>query len=158
MSSNGTGNAYSAGVIGNGTSQGDLQFTVPSDAPDQMFYNCQFHSSMTGTFTIAGPLGGITNDDALPLTYGLYGIFPNPFNPAATILYGLPKAAEVRLVVYDLRGREVLRLVDGRQEAGTHTLRWDGADTAGQPVGTGVYIVRLQAGRVATMRKMVLLR
>jgi len=67
--STGTGNAYSAGVTGNGTSQGDVQFTVPSDAPDQLFYNCQFHSPMTGTITIEGPLGGASGleQDSLAL-------------------------------------------------------------------------------------------
>ncbi len=54
VSSIGTANAYDAGVTGNGVTQGDLQFTVPGDAPDQLFYDCQFHSPMTGIFTIEG--------------------------------------------------------------------------------------------------------
>ena len=67
--STGTGNAYNVGVTGNGTWQGDVQFTVPSDAPDQLFYNCQFHSPMTGTITIEGPLGGASplEQDSLAL-------------------------------------------------------------------------------------------
>ena len=154
----GTGNQYNAGVTGNGTSQGDVLFTVPSDAPDQLFYNCQFHSPMTGTFTIEGALGGVTNNDALPLTYGLYGIFPNPFNPAATILYGLPEAAEVLLVVYDLRGRELKRLVDGRQEAGYRQIRWNGRDANDREMPSGIYLVRLATDQYSKPIKMVLLR
>ena len=158
VSSTGTANAYDAGVTGNGTSQGDLQFTVPSDAPDQLFYNCQFHSPMTGTFTIEGSLGGVTNNDALPLTYGLYGNFPNPFNPAATILYGLPEAAEVRLVVYDLRGREVLRLVDGMMAAGYQRAVWRGKTANDRDVPSGIYIARLVTPKYTKSIKMVLLK
>jgi len=49
---NGTGNAYSTGVTGNGISSGTLTFVVPMDAPDTLFYNCQFHGAMTGTITV----------------------------------------------------------------------------------------------------------
>ena len=48
----GTGNAFSSGVSNNGTANGTITFTVPNDAPDTLFYNCEFHGSMTGTFTI----------------------------------------------------------------------------------------------------------
>ncbi len=50
--STGTGNAYASGISGNGTSQGVLSFTVPTDAPDRLYYNCEFHMSMTGTINI----------------------------------------------------------------------------------------------------------
>lgn len=49
---NGTGNAYNDGVSGNGTAVGAVVFTVPESAPDTLFYNCQIHSSMTGTIVI----------------------------------------------------------------------------------------------------------
>ncbi len=53
--STGTGNAYNAGVTGNGTESGTLTFAVPVDAPDTLFYDCQFHSAMTGTINIVTP-------------------------------------------------------------------------------------------------------
>lgn len=49
---NGVGNQYTSGVTGNGTQTGTLTFTVPLDAPNTLFYNCQFHASMTGTITV----------------------------------------------------------------------------------------------------------
>ncbi len=49
----GTANAYEDGVGNNGASDGTITFTVPDDAPDTLFYNCEFHGTMTGTFTIA---------------------------------------------------------------------------------------------------------
>ena len=51
----GTGNAYSSGLTGNGTDSGTITFTVPSDAPATLYYNCQFHGLMTGTITIVSP-------------------------------------------------------------------------------------------------------
>ena len=156
--STGTENSYSGGITGNGITQGDLQFTVPSNAPDQLFYNCQFHSPMTGTLTIEGTVGGIKDNDALPLTYGLYSIFPNPVNPAVTILYGLPGSVMVRLTIFDILGRQVAVLLDGLQPAGSHTLGWDGTDSAGRPVGSGVYLVRLESSGAAATRRVLLLK
>ena len=49
---NGVGNQFNSGVTGNGTQTGTLSFTVPLDAPNTLFYNCQFHASMTGTITV----------------------------------------------------------------------------------------------------------
>lgn len=51
---NTSANAYNNGVTNNGTQSGTITFTVPMNAPAELFYNCQFHSSMTGKFTITG--------------------------------------------------------------------------------------------------------
>jgi hypothetical protein len=51
----GTANAYSTGVSGNGSSSATITFTVPNDAPSTLFFNCQFHPSMTGTISIVAP-------------------------------------------------------------------------------------------------------
>jgi len=53
--STGTGNAYNSGVTGNGTQSGSVTFVVPSDAPATLFYDCQFHSNMTGNLSISDP-------------------------------------------------------------------------------------------------------
>ena len=53
VQSTGTANAFDDGVTNNGASTGTISFTVPADAPDTLFYNCEFHGSMTGTFTIS---------------------------------------------------------------------------------------------------------
>ena len=65
----------------------------------------------------------------------------------------MPEASGVRLVVYDVRGREVARLVDGGLPAGVHRVRFD---AVGLP--SGVYIYRLTAGAFVETRRMVLLR
>lgn len=66
ISSTGTGNSYSDGITNNGTSNGIIVFKVPDDAPDQLYYNCQIHSSMNGIIKIvdSNPSGVIVEDSS----------------------------------------------------------------------------------------------
>lgn len=83
---------------------------------------------------------------------------PNPFNPSTTISYLLPETDNVRLAVYDVRGREVTVLADGSRPAGRHDVHWDGRNRAGGAVSTGVYYYRLETTNGAHVRKMLLLK
>ena len=94
----------------------------------------------------------------LPSELRICRVYPNPFNPVSTIRYDLPQRAEVALTVYDILGREVRTLVAGMQEAGYKSAVWDGTDDRGQPVSSGVYLYRIQAGGFTQTRKMALLR
>jgi len=69
---------------------------------------------------------------------------PNPFNPSTHITYSLPREGLVFLAVYNAQGREVARLLEGYKEAGYYSALWDGRDTAGSMVSTGVYFARLE--------------
>jgi len=84
--------------------------------------------------------------------------FPNPFNPETVIQVDLPEPMRVDLVIYDVEGRLVARLADGVAPAGTSTYRWNGRDSAGHAVASGVYVYQLKAGKGTISRKMVLLR
>ena len=97
-------------------------------------------------------------DDALPTDYALHPAYPNPFNPVTTLRYDLPQRAEVRLTIYDILGRELRTLVAGTQEPGYRSVVWDGTDARGRPVGSGVYLYRIQAEGFTQARKMVLLK
>jgi hypothetical protein len=83
---------------------------------------------------------------------------PNPFNPVTTIRYRLPDAGFVSLGVFDVTGKEVARLVEGRQNAGLHTIEWKGCDGGGRPAASGVYFCRITFGKESINRKMILLR
>ena len=79
--------------------------------------------------------------DRLLLTaYELEQNYPNPFNPVTTISFQLPKASNVTLVIYNIQGQEVARLVDGYVGAGYHSVNWDASNAA-----SGIYIYRLQS-------------
>ncbi|MFC1547061.1 T9SS type A sorting domain-containing protein [Candidatus Neomarinimicrobiota bacterium] len=95
---------------------------------------------------------------ALPTGYYLEQNFPNPFNPVTTLRYSLPEAAQVQLIVYDLLGREIMRLVDQQQRAGAWQVTWNGRDGLGQLVSAGIYLYRMTAGDFVQTRKMVLLK
>jgi len=83
---------------------------------------------------------------------------PNPFNPKTEIRFGLPSAQRVNLRIYDIQGRQVRTLLDGRMDAGMHAISWNGVDDAGRQVSSGVYFYVLQGEDVKLREKMVLLK
>lgn len=84
--------------------------------------------------------------------------YPNPFNPTTTIPYTIDRASQVRLIIYDIAGREVKQVVDGLKSAGSYSAVWDGTDDRGIQVPSGVYLARVEAGMTVKTRKMVLAR
>lgn len=97
---------------------------------------------------------------ALPGEISLAQNAPNPFNPVTTIEYRLPAGASERvtLKVYDLRGAVVNTLVDHVENAGVHSVVWNGTDGNGNTVSSGVYIYQLRAGDFVQSKKMILMR
>jgi subtilisin family serine protease len=95
-----------------------------------------------------GPIPPSASDDlivALPEEYGLTANYPNPFNPSTAIKFQLPEQSRVSLVIYDMMGREVCRLVDGVVPPGYHEAFWDGRNSNGNPAASGVYVYRFSA-------------
>ncbi|UCH63925.1 MAG: M4 family metallopeptidase [Fidelibacterota bacterium] len=97
-------------------------------------------------------------EESIPSVYSLSHGYPNPFNPNITIPFGLPEPIRTRLVVYDLLGREVVRLVDEHLEPGYHAVVWNGRNAAGSDVPSGLYIARLVTPEYTKSIKMVLLK
>ncbi|MDH4038739.1 MAG: PA14 domain-containing protein, partial [Candidatus Krumholzibacteria bacterium] len=96
-----------------------------------------------------------------PAAYALHQNHPNPFNPQTSIRYDVPASAgrvAVRLAVYDVRGQLVRVLEDGARDPGAHVVTWDGRDTRGTQVTSGIYFYRLTAGDFRESRRMVLLK
>lgn len=93
-----------------------------------------------------------------PNVFRLYTNHPNPFNPKTTIGFALPTAQPVKLAVYSLDGRKIATLLDEPRSAGTHEVTWMGLDDAGQPVASGSYLYRLDAGPYRQVMKMTLMK
>ncbi len=93
-----------------------------------------------------------------PKDYKLYDNFPNPFNPSTKIAFELPKESHVRLVVYDIVGREVARVADSNYPAGYTELIWNGITQNGIMASSGVYFFRLSADKWSKVKKMLLLK
>ena len=113
-------------------------------------------SRFLGTITITVVLGDHTF--LQPSTLFLSPNYPNPFNPSTTLRFSLPQAGEAELSIYNLLGQRVATLMHGVQEAGPHTLTWNGRDEQGRELASGVYLYRLQAGAQVEARKLLLLR
>ena len=96
--------------------------------------------------------------ELIPMQYALYQNFPNPFNPVTEIQFDVPDISTVELVVYNLMGQEVRRLVNGEIQAGYHRIVWNGLNDQGEPVSTGVYIYSLTSPSFHSTKKMVLLK
>ena len=90
--------------------------------------------------------------------------YPNPFNPSTTVDYSIPTSGHVHLLVHDILGREVVRLVDDDVEAGLHQSVWSGCNASGQIVPSGIYYLRLQSFTAsgslhrASVQKLVLMK
>ena len=104
--------------------------------------------------------GPALQEGSAPETAAALHTFPNPFNAETVVSYSLPHGAEVDIALYDNLGQRVRALFSGRREAGHHRLHWDGRNDAGQAVGSGTYILRVQAanGEKPLTRRLTLIR
>ena len=101
-------------------------------------------------------LTGILENSSVPKEFKLFQNSPNPFNPVTKINYELPKDGKVKLVIYDILGREIKTLVNELKQAGRYTIEFNGTQYA-----SGVYFYRIQVegGKTYTsVKKMVLIK
>jgi hypothetical protein len=155
--------------------RGVYEVTIPAQSDDFEYYiqaetvigNARFpvtapdinHTVIVGP----GAIAGIQSDNVLR-SFELGQNYPNPFNSTTTIKYYLPRSSEVTLNIYDILGREVIKLVDERQPSGSKELQWDGKNRHGNQVASGMYIYRIIAEKFSQgqefkqSRKMVLLK
>ncbi len=113
------------------------------------------------TYTVTDALGASVAMllHTRPAAFSLASNYPNPFNPATTIRYALPQAADVRLTVYNVVGQVVRTLVAEHQSAGRYLVAWDATNDNGHSLSAGIYFYRLQAGgEFHAVKKMLLLK
>ncbi|MFB0516279.1 MAG: T9SS type A sorting domain-containing protein [Candidatus Neomarinimicrobiota bacterium] len=101
---------------------------------------------------------GVEEAKGAPRSMALHRAYPNPFNPSVTIRYDLPATSQVTLTLFDLQGREVVRLVEGYIKPGYHQTQWNGRDASGLAVPSGIYIARLMTPEYSKSIKMLLLK
>ncbi len=93
-----------------------------------------------------------------PQSYSLEQNFPNPFNPATTITYKLPKASGIKIRIYNVMGELVRTLVNNTVSQGEYSIRWGGVDDKGVKVSSGIYIYTMETQEYFTSKKMILLK
>ena len=107
---------------------------------------------INGLTTSSGSYGN------LPMQPSLSQNYPNPFNPSTTISFSLPTACNTKIEIYNILGRLVAVPHDGMSKAGHNEVVWNGSNSSGETVATGIYFYRLTAENFTETRKMTLLK
>ncbi len=107
---------------------------------------------------VLGEFSNLNEAGAIPATFSLLQNYPNPFNPATTIPFDLAHQEYVSLKVFDILGREVATLVDGKMPPGHHEVVWNREENPGRALSSGAYLYRLVAGAYRETRTMLLIK
>jgi hypothetical protein len=164
--------AYKNGVLANTVSQtlnitGGTGFKVGGNSTSTSFVGKldefrMYHRALTAPEVLqawnsdlsgCGIVGVQNNNNNTPSAYNLSQNYPNPFNPSTKISFALPKAGNVKMVVFDLLGREVATVVNEFRTAGNHTVDFNAASLA-----SGVYFYKIEAGDFTATKKMLLIK
>lgn len=117
-----------------------------------------------GTDSFHGPVSAIINSNnftpppEIPKFTSLNSLYPNPFNPNTIVSYNMAKAGKVTIVVYNTKGELVRNLLSTTQQPGAYQLRWDGTNEKGQTQPSGVYFIKMTAGKYTETQKAILLK
>jgi len=95
---------------------------------------------------------------ATPYSFELLNNYPNPFNPVTTIQFSVDKLQKINLKIFDTKGGFIRKLVDSSMQPGQYSVKWNGKDTQGRQVASGVYFYQLTGNNQSVVRKMQLLR
>lgn len=108
--------------------------------------------------TIQTTTGIFEISNEIPEKYEVKQNYPNPFNPSTSISYSLPESRLVTLIVYDISGRKIAELVNNTQNPGTYNITWNGKNSSGENIASGIYFYELNAGSFKSVKKMIMLR
>jgi hypothetical protein len=136
-------------------------FDLPNDSTVKVVIHIIGASDSLDLIRKAELLGVETPPQPVSLASGeacLFPVAPNPVSGPCLIRYALPAPSSVTLRIYDICGRLVREFDQGKRQAGSHAIRWDGRNGAGLSVPGGVYLYRLEAGGFTRTRSVVLLR
>jgi tetratricopeptide (TPR) repeat protein len=118
----------------------DEDFLIRKEMAEFLLYGFQESDNKFGK-----PLGSSDNNSIeIPKEFSLLGNYPNPFNPTTNISYSLPFASSVDLTIYDIMGREIKSFVFSSQSSGIQNIIWDGRNSNGENVSSGIYLYRIR--------------
>jgi hypothetical protein len=130
----------------------NFDYTLAANSPA---YGKAFSGVALGDLRWADPANSVEElyGQNVPDAFSLNQNYPNPFNPTTTISYTLKGSGNVSLIIYDITGKTIDKLVDSRQSAGTYQVEWQPANQA-----SGVYFYRLNYENQSVVKKMMLIR
>ena len=98
------------------------------------------------------------NIESIPSQFRLHDNYPNPFNPSTTISFDLPESSYSKIIIFNMAGQKIKEYDLNKISAGNHSITWDATNSAGDPIGAGVYFYQLQTNNFTKTKKMVLLK
>jgi hypothetical protein len=101
---------------------------------------------------------GESDNALIPDGYSLSQNYPNPFNPATSITFQLPKSSHVELSIYNVLGKEIVRLIDETLPTGVHRISWNGITHEGKSAPAGLYLYQLKTKERTLQKRMLLLK
>ncbi|MCB5247552.1 MAG: M14 family zinc carboxypeptidase [Candidatus Cloacimonetes bacterium] len=145
---------YAHAQLGGG---GNLSFTFQYNTALPGIDLCYNANGQPGLLNLPS---GVANADEIetPVVFSLQQNYPNPFNPSTSIVFSLPEEGPAWLGIYNTRGQLVKTLLNGPAAKGTHQLVWDGRDSQGKPVSSGIYLYKLVSGAQSQTRRMILVK
>ena len=114
-------------------------------------YNCTFHNGMNGSITVA--VLGNKNNSAYAKTFNLYPVYPNPFNPSATITWAQPKAENVNINIFNLKGELANEFSFTKSQPGFNSFSWHPEN-----LPAGIYLIRLTGETFTVTQKAIYLK
>lgn len=130
----------------------DSSFTVKAQSYKYGWFASEI---VTGSYNVTV---NAEDESDVPQLAKLFSAYPNPFNPNTTIRFSLPKDNAVSLIVYNLKGQQIRTLAYGSYKKGEQSFQWDGTDSNGKAVPSGVYVYKLKGKDVEFTRKMTLMK
>jgi len=112
----------------------------------------------TVNFDFRANITGVENENTNIYRYNLYQNYPNPFNPNTQIKFSTAKHGDVEISIYDIKGSLIRKIFKGELEAGNHTVEWDGTNSIGYKVSSGVYFCKMKTSDYQFVKKMQLIK
>ncbi len=143
-------------------------FTITNLVPDTWYFiaimtadeasNWSGLSNIIAVKTQSLSLDVNTDENNIPVDFHLAQNFPNPFNPSTKIEFSIPVTAHVTISIFNILGQETATIIDEIKSAGNYSITWDGVDSYGQKVSSGIYFYRINADDYTDSRKMALVQ
>jgi hypothetical protein len=148
---------WNGGDVNDPTFPANVNQLLPEEGTIFRILTLKPNSPGDSLLVISPPPVGIAEKN-IPATFYLHQNYPNPFNPETHIQFGLARKVKVQLVIYNVLGQQVKKLITHHMSPGKHEVIWDGRSDFGVRVSSGIYFYRLKAGDYVKTRKMILLK
>jgi len=143
-------------------SAGEIEFDIPAEEMWCAFFdigdNLNNPQYIQGSARLYEYNESSVDDDVISFNTKLLDNYPNPFNPITTISYDLNNNSKVKLEIFNIKGQKVMTLEGGEKVAGHHDIVWNGKDSEGSSVSSGIYFYQLITEKYSSVKKMVLLK